>query len=56
MDIYKIESIPIWRPDKSKIVKTLTNNLNKLKNVDCENIAVSSLIIDKPDEAQKVLK
>ncbi len=31
-------------------------NLNKLKNVDCENIAVSSLIIDKPDEAQKVLK
>ncbi len=31
-------------------------NLNKLKNVDCENIAVSSLIIDKPDQAQKVLK
>ena len=31
-------------------------NLNKLKNVDCENIAVSSLIIDRPDEAQKVLK
>ena len=31
-------------------------NLNKLKNIDCKNIAVSSLIIDKPDQAQKVLK
>ena len=31
-------------------------NLNKLKNVDCKNIAVSSLIIDKPNQAQKVLK
>ena len=31
-------------------------NLNKLKNVDCENIAVSSLIVDKPDQAQKVFK
>ena len=31
-------------------------NLNKLKNVDCENIAVSSLIIDKPVQALKVLK
>ena len=31
-------------------------NLNKLKNVNCENIAVSSLIIDRPDQAQKVLK
>ena len=51
----------------SKLVRTsLTplgginlKNLNKLKNVDCENIAyflVSSLIIDKPDQAQKVLK
>ena len=31
-------------------------NLNKLKNVDCKNIAVSSLIIDKPVQALKVLK
>ena len=31
-------------------------NLNKLKNVDCENVAVSSLIIDKQGQAQKVLK
>ena len=31
-------------------------NLNKLKNVNCENIALSSLIIDKAHQAQKVLK
>ena len=31
-------------------------NLNKLKNVNCENIALSSLIIDKAYQAQKVLK
>jgi thiamine-phosphate pyrophosphorylase len=31
-------------------------NLNKLKNVNCESIALSSLIIDRPDQAQKVLK
>ncbi len=31
-------------------------NLSKLKNVDCENIAVSSLIADRQDQAQKVLK
>ena len=31
-------------------------NLNKLKDVNCENIALSSLIIDKPHQAQKVLK
>jgi thiamine-phosphate pyrophosphorylase len=31
-------------------------NLNKLQNINCESIALSSLIIDKPIEAQKVLK
>ena len=31
-------------------------NLNKLKNVNCENVALSSLIIDKAHQAQKVLK
>ena len=31
-------------------------NLNKLKDINCKNIAVSSLIIDKPHQAQKFLK
>ncbi|MDB9802558.1 thiamine phosphate synthase [Pelagibacteraceae bacterium] len=31
-------------------------NLNKLQNINCENVALSSLIIEKTMEAQKVLK
>ena len=31
-------------------------NLNKLQNINCENIALSSLIIEKTNVAQKVLK
>ena len=31
-------------------------NINKLKNVNCESVALSSLIRDKPNETQKVLK
>ena len=31
-------------------------NLGKLKNVNCKNVAIASLIINNPDKAQKLLK
>ena len=32
------------------------NNLSKLKNVNCENLGLSSVIINRPAEIQKLLK